>query len=443
MSVKQAVFSTEQRSELERLGKLVPTPPMKQAQAEIIAQGVISTQKLNSKMLDYLDALAIALTDGRSDSIFDFINMGTRGFLRQHGAAAFDSDARNCGDLFKLLSSSIDEAEKKGKFDLNVTSFSSELSPPDCRSQDPLDRKLLDALTKLGVVRAEVYTQSMSALLTSVSFGLQYKQATEAKGFELLVSFLKTLNKEGIRVAGTLVTEIEKLRVKTGPGGQRFTSDMHEFPVWENAVMVSMMHGSPLSQNAFIRAAVLCIAETDEPERQSVSALHHEIFSLKLKLNQDLKEALDEVVKLVRRYAVLLARFKNPSFAPVIEELELVKNFLAEMKRLYDSEKRQEDFKATISAISAGSIVTVSDLYHFVAEKKLAGFFFADVPSWHHTATKSPEKVEKLRVRQKGEQTARAKAKVLHLHQLTAPQTRRYSPTPRVSTSPRRFLQLL
>ena len=144
--------------------------------------------------------------------------------------------------------------------------------------------------------------------------------------------------------------------------------------------MVSMMHGSPLSQNAFIRAAVLCIAETDEPERQSVSALHHEIFSLKLKLNQDLKEALDEVVKLVRRYAVLLARFKNPSFAPVIEELELVKNFLAEMKRLYDSEKRQEDFKATISAISAGSIVTVSDLYHFVAEKKLAGFFFADVP---------------------------------------------------------------
>jgi hypothetical protein len=126
----------------------------------------------------------------------------------------------------------------------------------------------LDALTKLGVVRAEVYTQSMSALPTSVSFGLQYKQATEAKGFELLVSFLKTLNKEGIRVAGTLVTEIEKLRVKTGPGGQRFTSDMHEFPVWENAVMVSMMHGSPLSQNAFIRAAVLCIAETDEPERQ-------------------------------------------------------------------------------------------------------------------------------------------------------------------------------
>ena len=99
--------------------------------------------------------------------------MGTRGFLRQHGAAAFDSDARNCGDLFKLLSSSIDEAEKKGKFDLNVTSFSSELSPPDCRSQDPLDRKLLDALTKLGVVRAEVYTQSMSALPTSVSFGLQ------------------------------------------------------------------------------------------------------------------------------------------------------------------------------------------------------------------------------------------------------------------------------
>ena len=45
MSVKQAAFSTEQRSELERLGKLVPTPPMKQAQAEIIAQGVISTQK--------------------------------------------------------------------------------------------------------------------------------------------------------------------------------------------------------------------------------------------------------------------------------------------------------------------------------------------------------------------------------------------------------------
>ena len=51
------------------------------------------------------------------------------------------------------------------------------------------------------------------------------------------------------------------------------------------------------------------------------------------------------------------------------------------MKRLYDStENRQEDYKATVSAISSGAIVTISALYSFIAEKKLAGFFLPDVP---------------------------------------------------------------
>jgi hypothetical protein len=141
-----------------------------------------------------------------------------------------------------------------------------------------------------------------------------------------------------------------------------------------------MMQGSPLSQNSFIRAAVICIADTDEPERQSVSALHHEIFSHKLTLGQDLKESLDNLVTFVKKYADLHVRFKDRSFAPVIEEKEIAKTVLAAMKRLYDSEKRQEDFKATVSAISAGTTVTVSDLYSLINEKKLAGFFFADVP---------------------------------------------------------------
>jgi hypothetical protein len=145
-----------------------------------------------------------------------------------------------------------------------------------------------------------VFSQSMSALPTSVSFGLQLKQAVEAKGFELLISFLRSLFNTGIRVAGTILTEIEKLRVRPGPGGQRFMSDIHEYPVWENAILVSMMQGSSLSQNSFTRAAVICIADTDEPERQSVSALHHEIFSLKLTLGQDLKETLDNLVTLVK-----------------------------------------------------------------------------------------------------------------------------------------------
>ena len=145
-----------------------------------------------------------------------------------------------------------------------------------------------------------MFSQSMSALPTSVSFGLQLKQAVEAKGFELLISFLRSLFNTGIRVAGTILTEIEKLRVRPGPGGQRFMSDIHEYPVWENAILVSMMQGSSLSQNSFTRAAVICIADTDEPERQSVSALHHEIFSLKLTLGQDLKETLDNLVTLVK-----------------------------------------------------------------------------------------------------------------------------------------------
>ena len=52
--MKQAAFSTEQRDELVRLSKLVPTLPMKQAQADFIAQDVISDQKLNSKTLEAL-----------------------------------------------------------------------------------------------------------------------------------------------------------------------------------------------------------------------------------------------------------------------------------------------------------------------------------------------------------------------------------------------------
>jgi len=257
MSVKQAAFSTEQRNELERINKLVPTKQMKQIEAEIGAQGVISTQKLNSKTLDWLDALTSALTDGKSATILDFIKLGTRGFLRLNGLAAFDNEARTSGDLLKLLNIGVDEAEKKGKLDLTVASFSSELTPPDCRSPISLDRKLLNALAVISVPRAQVFSQSMSALPTSVSFGLQLKQAVEAKGFELLNSFLRSLFNTGIRVAGTISTEIEKLRVRPGPGGQRFTSDIHEYPVWENAILVSMMQGSPLSQNSFTRAAVI------------------------------------------------------------------------------------------------------------------------------------------------------------------------------------------
>ena len=55
----------------------------------------------------------------------------------------------------------------------------------------------------------------------------------------------------------------------------------------------------------------------------------------------------------------------------MIEEKEIAKTFLAAMKRLYDSEKRQEDFKATVSAISAGTTVTVSDLYSLIDEKRM------------------------------------------------------------------------
>ena len=70
--MKQAAFSTEQRDELVRLSKLVPTLPMKQAQADFIAQDVISDQKLNSKTLEtlvFLDALPVVLTDGKSNWI--------------------------------------------------------------------------------------------------------------------------------------------------------------------------------------------------------------------------------------------------------------------------------------------------------------------------------------------------------------------------------------
>ena len=88
-----------------------------------------------------------------------------------------------------------------------------------------------------------------------------------------------------------------------------------------------------LSQNSFLRAIEHCISETDEPERQNVTALRHEIYSLKLKLDQDLKASLDSIIKLVKRYAILLARFEDSSFAPGLEERVLLENFLAEINR--------------------------------------------------------------------------------------------------------------
>jgi hypothetical protein len=194
----------------------------------------------------------------------------------------------------ELLGAFRDEAEKQGTFDFSaISSLISELSPPDCRSSTVLERDLSDALTLLSLPRAQVYIQSFSALPTSVLYGLQLRQAREAKGFELSVSMLTNLFKAGHRVAGTLLTEVEKLRVKPGQGGQRFTSDRKEFPTWENSVLLYMTQGSAISQNAFIRTIELLIAETDEPERQSVTALHHEIYSYKLKLSLDLKASLD------------------------------------------------------------------------------------------------------------------------------------------------------
>ena len=179
------------------------------------------------------------LSGGKLRTCYEYKNRGTRGSLLLDGSTAFDNETRAGGDLLKLLGAFRDEAEKQGTFDFSaISSLISELSPPDCRSSTVLERDLSDALTLLSLPRAQVYIQSFSALPTSVLYGLQLRQAREAKGFELSVSMLTNLFKAGHRVAGTLLTEVEKLRVKPGQGGQRFTSDRKEFPTWENSVLL-------------------------------------------------------------------------------------------------------------------------------------------------------------------------------------------------------------